>query len=203
MDETSLSLLDRLQSENDSDSWNRLHELYAPLLRSWLGKYDVQPSDRDDLIQEVLMAVAKDAESFRHNGRRGAFRAWLRSILVNRLRNFWRSSGRRPQAVGGSEIEDRMSQLEDPASELSRLWDNQHDQYVLQRLLAISESKFAPATWQAFYRVTILHERADEVAADLGISLNAVFIAKSRVLSRLRQEAGGLVELSDNFCGDG
>lgn len=203
MDETSLSLLDRVRSQDDSDSWNRLHDLYAPLLRSWLAKYDVQPSDRDDLVQEVLMAVAKDADSFQHNGRCGAFRAWLRSILVNRLRVFWRGRDRRPQVGGGSAIEARIDLLEDPASQMSRLWDKQHDQYVLQRLMALSESRFAATTWQAFYRVTILHQRADEVAADLNLSLNAVFIAKSRVLSRLRQEAAGLVELSGDFLADG
>jgi RNA polymerase sigma factor (sigma-70 family) len=203
MDETSLSLLDRLKTENDSETWNRLHQLYAPLLRSWLGKYDIQASDMDDVIQEVLMTVAAEGESFQHNGRTGAFRSWLRSILVNRLRSFWRARGRRPQADGGSEIANRINQLEDPGSELSRLWDRQHDQYVLQRLLTISESKFSPTTWKAFYHVTILHERPDEVAANLDISLNAVFIAKSRVLSKLRQEADGLVELSGEIFPNG
>ena len=102
MYETSLSLLTRLQQIPDSESWERLVELYAPLLRTWLRKYDVQPSDVDDLVQEVLLAISTELRSFDHNGRPGAFRSWLRITLVNRLSNFWRAQKRRPQALGGS-----------------------------------------------------------------------------------------------------
>jgi RNA polymerase sigma-70 factor (ECF subfamily) len=199
MDETSLSLLNRLRGSSDSETWDRLFGLYAPLLKAWLRKYDVQDSDADDLVQEVLMAVAKDVMSFDHNGRPGAFRTWLRSILVNRLRNFWRARGRRPQVRGDSDIERRLAQLEDPASEMSQLWNRQHDRHVARQLLALTEPQFAANTWKAFRRVAIDGERPDVVAAELGISLNAVFVAKSRVLSKLRQEAEGLVESSSDF----
>lgn len=199
MDETSLSLLHRLRQSSDSETWNRLVKLYAPLLKVWLQKYEVQSADADDLIQEVLMAVSKDVASFDHNGRPGAFRTWLRSILVNRLRNFWRARGRRPQARGDSDMEQRLAQLEDPASEMSQLWNRQHDQHVARQLLALWEPRIEPQTWKAFCRVAIDGERPDVVAAELGISLNAVFIAKSRVLSKLRQDAEGLVESSSGF----
>lgn len=203
MNETSISLLNRVHQADDREAWERLVCLYSPLLQSWLRKYDVQPSDADDLAQEVLLAVAQDVKAFDHNGRPGAFRTWLRAILVNRLRNFWRARARRPQARGDSDIEQRLAQLEDPASEMSQLWNRQHDQYVAQKLLALSEHQFAPTTWKAFRRVAIDGERPDAVAAELGISLNAVFIAKSRVLSRLRQESEGLVESSTDFSGKG
>ncbi len=199
MDATSLSLLDRLQQAETSEHWDRLVTVYAPLLRAWIRRYDIQPSDADDLVQEVLVAVSKDVCSFDHNGRPGAFRTWLRTILANRMRKFWRERDRRPQARGDSDIERRISQLEDPASEMSQLWNRQHDRHVLRQLLALSEEQFAPSTWQAFCRVAIDGEKPDLVAAELGISLNAVFIAKSRVLSRLRQEARGLVESSSDF----
>lgn len=199
MDETSLSLLVRIRHSADRQAWDRLMGLYAPLLGMWLRKYDVQASDVDDLVQEVLMAVAKDLKSFEHGGQPGAFRAWLRAILVNRLRDFWRARGRRPQARGDSDLERRLEQLQDPASEISQLWDRQHDQHVARQLLALVEPHFAPTTWKAFYRVAMEGLRADVVASELGISLNAVFIAKSRVLSRLRQEAEGLVESSSGF----
>jgi len=131
--------------------------------------------------------------------RRGAFRAWMKAILVNRLRNFWRGRDRRPLARGDSDMERRLQQLEDPASELSQLWNQQHDQYVLRQLLATAEPNFAPTTWQAFCRVALDGAPADVVARELGISLNAVFVAKSRVLSRLRQESTELVESSSSF----
>lgn len=199
MDETSLSLLGRLRRSPESENWNRLVDLYAPLTREWLRKYDVQDSDADDLVQEVLLAVSKDLGKFEHAGQPGAFRGWLKAILVNRLRKFWRARDRRPQARGDSDIQARLAQLENPASEMSRIWNRQHDQYVLRQLLALAEPHFAPTTWKAFCRVALDGARADVVARELNISLNAVFIAKSRVLSRLRQEAEGLVESSSNF----
>lgn len=199
MDETSLSLLGRLRRSPESENWNRLVDLYAPLTREWLRKYDVQDSDADDLVQEVLLAVSKDLGKFEHAGQPGAFRGWLKAILVNRLRKFWRARDRRPQARGDSDIQARLAQLENPASEMSRIWNRQHDQYVLRQLLALAEPHFAPITWKAFCRVALDGARADVVARELNISLNAVFIAKSRVLSRLRQEAEGLVESSSNF----
>ena len=199
MSETSLSLLNRLRHAPEPEAWNRLARMYAPLIRSWLRKYDVQDSDADDLVQEVLLAVSKDLGKFDHGGRSGAFRAWLKKILVNRLRNFWRARDRRPQARGDSDIEARLAQLDDPASEMSQIWNRQHDRLVVRQLLALAEPYFSPNTWQAFYQVALKGKRADVVAKELEISVNAVFIAKSRVLNRLRQEADGLVESSSGF----
>ena len=147
MNETSLSLLHRLRHAPESESWNRLVDLYAPLLRAWLRKYDVQDSDADDLAQEVLLAVSKDLGKFEHGGQPGSFRGWLKAILVNRLRKFWRVRDRRPQARGGSDLDARLAQLDDPASEMSQIWNRQHDQYVLRQLLALVEPHFTPNTW--------------------------------------------------------
>jgi RNA polymerase sigma-70 factor (ECF subfamily) len=134
MNDTSLSLLARLRRSPESESWNRLVDLYAPLIRAWLRKYDVQDSDADDLVQEVLLAVSKDLAKFEHRGQLGAFRGWLKAILVNRLRKFWRARDRRPQARGDSDIDARLAELDDPASEMSVIWNREHDQYVLRQL---------------------------------------------------------------------
>ena len=199
MSDTSITLLQRLQHSTDPENWDRLMSLYRPLLTSWLRRYDVQASDSDDLMQEVLMAIAKDLPTFDHNGRTGAFRAWLRSIMVNRLRNFWRSRGRQLQAQGGSDVQLRLAQLDDPSSEMSQLWNQQHDLHVAQQLLQQVEPDFTAQTWAAFTRVAIDGQRADAVAVELGISTNAVFIAKSRVLTRLRREAAGLIDSNPGF----
>jgi RNA polymerase sigma-70 factor (ECF subfamily) len=84
--------------------------------------------------------------------------------------------------------------LEDPHSDLSRRWDEEHDRHVLGRLLEAIRPDFAPATWQAFRRLVLDGRKAADVAAELGLSVNAVFIAKSRVQRRLRQEMRGLVD---------
>ena len=199
MNETSLSLLNRLRRSPESQSWDRLVGLYAPLIRAWLRKYDVQESDAEDLAQEVLLAVSKDLGKFEHAGQPGAFRGWLKAILVNRLRRFWRVRDRSPQARGDSDMDPRLAQLDDPSSEMSLIWNREHDQYVLRQLLALAEPHFARNTWAAFCRVALDGAKADVVAQEMGISRNAVIIAKCRVLSRLRQESEGLIESSSGF----
>lgn len=199
MRHTSLSLLARLQQSPNSGSWDRLVALYEPLLRRWLARYDVQAHDADDLVQEVLLAVSRDLGAFEHNGRPGAFRAWLRVTLVHRVRNFWRARGRHEVADGGSQMDSRLTELEDPATALTQLWNREHDRHVLRRLLSSIEPGFSPSTWLAFRRLALEGARPQAVAQELAMSVNAVFIAKSRVLSRLRQEAEGLVEASSEF----
>ena len=121
MNSTSISLLNRLQQTDDSKNWNRLVELYAPLLRVWLRKYDVQASDADDLVQEVLMAILKDLKSFDHNGRPGAFRSWLRTISGPSAAKLLARTGTSASGpCADSDIKRRLEQLEDPVSEMSR-----------------------------------------------------------------------------------
>ena len=191
---TSLSLLVRAADSTDAESWDRLTSIYVPLMRQWLNTYDVQPSYADDLIQEVLTTVVRDLPKFDHNQRAGAFRAWLRRILVNRLRNFWRDRQHRPVATGGSSVLERLNQLEDEASDTSRIWDAEHDQAVIARLLELIQPSFADKTWEAFRRQMFEGQRADQVAAELEMPLSSVYVARSRVLSALRREAAGLVD---------
>jgi RNA polymerase sigma-70 factor (ECF subfamily) len=192
--DTSASLLERLRAQPDGDAWRRLVAIYTPLLRQWLGRYGLQPSDVDDLTQDVLAVVVRELPAFEHNQRAGAFRRWLRTILVNRLRGFWRARQSRPQATGGSDLGPVLEQLEDPQSGLSQLWDHEHDRHVMARLLELIEPQVTPATWQAFRRVVLEGQDEEAVAAELGVTVNAVFIAKSRVLARLRREAKELLD---------
>ncbi|HEY7309416.1 MAG TPA: sigma-70 family RNA polymerase sigma factor [Gemmataceae bacterium] len=194
MSPTSATLLERLRDRADAEAWQRLVDLYQPLLTGWLRRHALQVADVDDLVQEVLATVASEAPRFRHSGRPGAFRHWLRTILANRLREFWRARRLRPAATGDSDFVQMLDQLEDADSGLSHLWEQEHDQHVARRLLDMIEPQFAPSTWQAFRRVVLDGARPDAVAEELGLTLNAVFIAKSRVLQRLRQEARDLLD---------
>src|SRR5436190_4898238 len=128
--ETSLSLLDHLCQAPSAESWDRLVAAYSPLLHSWIGRYDVQTADADDLVQDVLLVVMRELPSFRHSQQPGAFRTWLRRIVVNRLRNFWRSRGRAAErGSGGDDLSGRLDELEDPRSQGSQLWDREHDRH--------------------------------------------------------------------------
>ena len=194
MAETSATLLERLNDRSDSVAWRRLVDLYSPLINGWLRRHGVSAEDAEDLTQEVLKVVVREVSQFRHNGRAGAFRTWLRTITINRLRQSWRSRRARVQAIGSLDITAMLDQLEDPASDLSRLWNQEHDQHVLQRLLELIEPDFQPATWRAFRRQVIDGASAETVATELGLTVNAVLISKSRVLSHLRRNAQGLVD---------
>jgi RNA polymerase sigma-70 factor, ECF subfamily len=197
MADTSYSLLDRLCTGGDAQSWNRLVELYTPVLHAWLRRYDVlSPADVDDLVQDVLLTLSKEMSKFQPSRERGAFRAWLRTILVNRLKHFWRSRQHRPMAIGGSDFAQQLEQLSDGQSQISRLWDAEHDRQVMQRLFALVEPRFAPDTWQAFRRQMLDGVSAESVAAELKIPLHSVYAAKSRVLKALRSLADGLVGMA-------
>lgn len=194
MHETSLSLLQRACADADPDSWERLVDVYRPLLSRWLQRYGVQDADADDLMQEVLLVVVRELPDFEHNQRIGAFRKWLRTVLVNRLRDYWRSRQHRPVPTGQTDFLARLDELEDEQSGLSRIWDQEHDEQVMARLLALLQPRFEPQTWQAFQRQVFDGQRADAVAEELEIPLASVYAAKSRVLSTLRQEAQGLLD---------
>jgi RNA polymerase sigma-70 factor (ECF subfamily) len=194
MDETSTSLLDRLREQPDDLSWQRLADLYSPLIRGWLRRYGLVGQDADDQVQEVLLIVFRKLPDFHREPHIGAFRRWLRNITVNCLRNFWRARQGRPAATGDSNFLELLDKLEDPSSELSRLWDQEHDRYITQRLLELIKPNFEATSWQAFQRVALEGAAPDAVAQELGITVNAVFIAKSRVMTRLRKEGEGLLD---------
>jgi RNA polymerase sigma-70 factor (ECF subfamily) len=194
MNETSLSLLERACGPTSHEAFRRLAEMYSPLLRKWTERLDISAVDADDLVQEVLISVARELPKFNHSGQTGAFRAWLRRMLLNRVRDFWRSRNYRPAALGGSTWSQQIEQLEDDTSRASREWNLEHDRHVLARLMDEIRPRFEPKTWEAFYRQVFGEERADTVAAELEMPLNSVYVARSRVLSALRREAAGLID---------
>ena len=193
MDVTRQSLLLRAQT-GDAEAWKDLADLYHPLLLTWLGRQQVPKNDIDDLVQEILLAVFQYLPSFRHSGQRGAFRAWLRTIACNRARDYWRARKNHTPASGGSDVKEVLNQIEDPESELNHQWDQEHDRYVLRCLLDLMEQEFEPSTLRAFRRLALEGASGAEVAGELGLSVAAVYVAKSRVLQKIRERAAGLID---------
>lgn len=193
MNETRLSLLLRAQC-GETDAWKDLTDLYRPLILGWLKRQCVQASDLEDLCQEVLLTVVKNLPTFQHSGQRGAFRAWLRTIICSRMTDYWRTVDAGALGTGGSGAVAALNAMVDPESELNRRWDEQHDRYVIQCLLDSVEENFEPLTLKAFRRVALDGVSGAQAAQELGISVAAVYLAKSRVLQRIRQEAEGLID---------
>ena len=191
---TSLSLLDRLRSAPSAADWQRLHDVYKQLIGGWLARVPGLRDETDDLTQEIMLVVFREIAHFERQ-REGSFRAWLRRVTVNRLREHWRSKAKRP-LVGfdGSATEDFLVRLEDPASDLSAQWDRDHDKQVFDRLLTAVQRDFQPDTWVAFKRFALDGVPAAQVAAEMGTTQNAVIQAKAHILKRLREEAGILLD---------
>lgn len=183
--DTSLSLLARLADAPADHDWQALDDLYRPLLLRWATRAGVPAVDADDLAQDVLMVVSAEVAGFVRHGE-GAFRGWLRVILANRLKEFFRKRDRQSTA--------ELDELESPGSALSAAWDREHDRHVAGQLLLRVQGDFAPTTFRAFRLHVLDGVPAADVAAELGLSLNAVLLAKSRILKRLREEARALID---------
>ena len=193
MKATSVSLLDRLKEAGpDGSDWQRLQEIYLPLIQRWLARVPGLGDEAGDLAQEVFLVVVRELPRFERR-REGSFRAWLRQVTVNQTRSHRRRRRRLP-AVGLDPADGFLDRLEAPNSELAREWDQDHDRQVFERLIAIVRDDFQPATWEAFRRFALDGLPAARVAAELSLTENAVLQAKSRILKRLRQEAGDLLK---------
>ena len=191
--ETSVSLLERLRTSPDEAAWRRLDGIYRPLILQWLRRDPKLGEEADDVAQEVMHVLIRELPGFQRQ-RNGSFRRWLRTVTAHRVLAHVRARQHRPVALGVPLEECPLAQLDDPNSELSRLWDEEHDQHVLRRLLELVEPVFEPTTLAAFRRVVLDEVGAAQAAEELGLSVNAVLLAKSRVLNKLRQEAKGLID---------
>ena len=193
MNETRQSLLLRAQTGQEN-AWKDLTDLYRPLILAWLNRQSMPRQDLEDLTQDILLSVVKHLPTFQHSGQRGAFRSWLRTIVCSRTADYWRALDAATQASGGSGAVAALQLIEDPDSDLNRQWDEEHDRYVLDCLLDLVEEEFEPITLQAFRRLALDDAAGAAVAGELGMSVAAVYGAKSRVLARIRQEAEGLID---------
>ncbi len=192
MDLTSVSLLDRLKvARPEAADWQHLQGIYLPLIQRWACRVPGLRDEADDLAQEVFLVVIRELPRFERR-REGSFRAWLRTITVNKARSFCKQRDRR-RTVGLDLTDGFLDKMADPESDLARQWDREHDELVVQKVLAAVQPDFTPPTWEAFRRFAIDGLPAARVAEELGMTENAVLLAKSRVVRRLREEAGDLL----------
>jgi RNA polymerase sigma-70 factor (ECF subfamily) len=185
---TSVSLLERLRQPGQPDAWSRFVELYTPLLFYWARRTGLQSADAADLVQDVFAVLVRKLPEFRYD-RQKSFRAWLRTVTLNKWRDRVRRLGRLP--VEDAEADPDAQAGPDGLDELS---EQEHRQFLLRQAMETMRAEFQPNTWQACWEHGFRQRPAAEVAAELGISENAVYIAKVRVLRRLRQELQGLLD---------
>jgi RNA polymerase sigma-70 factor, ECF subfamily len=192
---TSVSLLQRIAIDGGGDDdWQRLIAMYRPFILQRIRTYEDLAEHADDITQEIMMVLMRELPVFQRQ-RTGSFRAWLRGITVNQLRMAARRIRRQPKATGGaSTLEQQIDDLADPASQASQRWDEEHDRNVLRKIMEAIRHDFQDSTWQAFEGYVLQEKAPKTVADELGITINSVLLAKSRITRRLREEADGLVD---------
>ena len=184
--ETPASLLERLREPHSQQAWTRFVQLYTPLLYHWARRLGLHEPDAADLVQDVLVLLVRKLPEFTYDYNK-SFRAWLRTVM----RNCWRNRRRRvelPREVHPPDLDG----LADSAAE-DVLSETEYRQWLVGRALELMQAEFQATTWKACWECVVSGRSAAVVADELGISIGAVYVAKSRVLSRLRQELTDLL----------
>lgn len=185
MDTTPITLLERLRSPDGEDAWPELIALITPLLLAWGRRVGLGPEDAADLAQDVLAVLVVQLRSFEYNPEQ-SFRAWLKTIALNK----WRQRLRRPamRSLDAGHIS------EPAAPDAEAAWENEYRFQLVLRGFEAIKSDFQPRTWQACWELVVRGRTSAEVAAELGLTTGALYAAKCRVLKRLRQELAGMLE---------
>jgi len=186
--DTSISLLERLRTPNNVGDWGRLVELYQPLLLTWAKRAGLQDADAADLTQDVFAHLHRKLPEFRYDPKR-SFRAWLRTVTLN----LWRGRQRKMSARSENAALENVPEPEvpDPAADF---WEADFHKHLAQRALEIMKDEFQPSTWQAFWKIVVDERSPEDVAKELGMSTGAVYAARHRVKTRLKEELAGLMD---------
>lgn len=184
MFDTPATLLHRLCDQPVSADWERFVRLFTPLLRRWAVRFGVSDGSVEDLLQELFVVLIQKLPEFRYDPSR-SFRAWLWTVF-RRSALAWQKRQRRT----GPALEV-LDELASPDS-IAEATETEYRRYLLSRIMQIVQTDFPETTWQIFQQVVIAGRPGVEVAREFGVTVNAVYLARSRVLARLREELAGL-----------
>lgn len=182
MHTTPVSLLERVRQPGEQAAWARLVEMYTPLLLYWARRRGLQESDAADLVQDVFALLVHKLPEFVYD-RQKSFRNWLRTVLYTKDRDRIRRAAHRPASIGPTTEPSAPGDAE-------AAWEAEYRELLVARALELMQDEFQPATWKACWEVVV----SGRPAAELGLTVGAVYAAKSRVLRRLRRELDGLLE---------
>jgi RNA polymerase sigma factor (sigma-70 family) len=185
--ETRPSLLVRIRDAADREAWRQFVDLYAPLVYRFARRRGLQDADAADLTQDVLQAVARGCGRLEYDPLRGSFRAWLFTVARNRLNTFLKQRERRRQRAGES-VEALPEEPAAPTADEAALWEQEYQQRLFDWAADQVRGHFQDRTWQAFWQTAVEGQSPSAVAEALGMSVGAVYIARSRVLARLREQ---------------
>ncbi len=189
MDTTPVSLLQRIQKSPSTEDWAQLAQLCTPLLFHWVRRGKISVDECGDIVQDLLVALMEKLPGWQYDGQQ-SFRAWLKTVSLNRCRDYWRK--KRPKLMDGAESTwERWSSDNDPADLFAA---TQFNAYVAGQALEIMTARFEPQTWQSFMRHVVEGESVASVAREFAMTEGAVYSAKCRVMKALREELSGILE---------
>lgn len=184
--DTNATLLLRLRDQSDQASWSEFVEIYTPLLFAYCQKRALKSQDSTDIVQTVFLSVSKAIQSFEYDPQKGRFKAWLFTILRNAINSHFRKQKRVPTAASD---DFSFEQLEaTPSQDEQKNWEQDYQIRLLHWAMGKIEPEFSPRSWNIFQQTAIQEKPPEEVAAELGMTKNAVTVQKFRVVQRLRQK---------------
>jgi RNA polymerase sigma factor (sigma-70 family) len=185
---TRASLLARLGDPDDRAAWRQFVELYGGLVYGFARQRGLQDADAADLTQEVFLAVSQAMGRWRYDPRQGTFRGWLHGITRNKVIRFLQD--RRSQPVGSGDTDAQMRLAEKPSlcADSDGDWEREFQRQLFRLAVTHIRDSFAPTTWMAFWRTAVEGKSGAAVSEELGLSVGAVYVARSRVLARLTEQ---------------
>lgn len=190
--DTHASLLVRIRDPRDGAAWGLFAELYTPLIAGFARRRGLQPADADDLTQAVLAAVSGSIRGLEYDPAKGTFRSWLFRVVRRALARFHARAGHAVTGSGDSAVQALLDAHPDGDATAEAEWEQEYRRQRFRWAAGRVEPNVAPANWQAFWRTAVGGEPAAAVAAELGMTVGAVYTAKCRVLDRIRAELDAL-----------
>ena len=184
---TRSSLLLRIRDAQDDSAWGEFVEIYSPLIYGFARKQGLQDADAIDVTQDVLRIVSRTIGRLDYDPLRGSFRGWLFTIVRNELKDWFSKQRLSVRGTGDSSIAKRFEELPAFESEQSSLWDQEHQKRIFEWAAERVRGEVQESTWRAFWQTTVDARSGKEVAAELRMSVAAVYLAKSRVMARLKE----------------
>jgi RNA polymerase sigma-70 factor (ECF subfamily) len=191
MHTTPISLLERVRQPADHEAWTRFVELYTPLLFYWSCRAGLSEHDAADLVQDVFVLLLRELPKFEYQQQR-SFRAWLRTVLHHRWQERLRRRSERP--IGDQESRLAALEARDASQPFDLIGEEEYRQQIVAQALRLMQTDFEEQTWRACWEFVVSGKPAAQVAQELNMTTKAVYMAKARVLQRLRQELAGLMD---------
>lgn len=196
MDTTRESLLLRLRDHGDQEAWSLFDRIYRPILSRFAAALGLRADATEDIVQQCMQTVASHIGSFDYDPEKGRFKAWLRTMVQNKVRNSFRSQRRRE--ADGERLANVPSMDSSPEELFERLWMQEHLWHCLRSL----KSEVEQRTYLAFERYVLEQRPVDEVATELGLSTNHVYTIKWRLTEKVAEKMREIVDHADEPAGN-